>query len=282
MLKLLAKVLTNPINSQEIESLIKRLSRRFDVDLLDLAHHELGIANPIDFDSTGERVLIHETLKRHINSAVPTVFDIGANTGDYSLEFRRAFPDAAIWAFEPNPKAFDRATERLSAVGVHCFRQGLGSQPGISTVYTYAKDPLSQHASIYKGVFSELHKSDDLCEFEFEVVTIDEFCNEHNIDFIDFIKIDTEGHELEVLRGAERMLAQDRINIIQFEFNTLHVISRVFLKDFYDLLKGHNIFRLKRDRLTPLFEYNTTNEIFRFQNLIAVPKTSNNPFLSPS
>jgi FkbM family methyltransferase len=282
ILNLLATVLTNPINPGEIESLIKRLSIRFDVNLLDLAHHELGIANPIDFDSTGELILIHEILKGYMNNDSPTLFDIGANTGNYSLELRRAFPNAAIWAFEPNPKAFERGNERLTPLGVRCSKQGLGAKPGKSKVYTYTNDPLSQHASIYKNVFLDLHKSDNLSEFEFELTTIDEFCDEQDIHFIDFMKIDTEGHELEVLRGAERMLRQDRIGIIQFEFNTLHVISRVFLKDFYELLTGHDIYRLNKDRLMPLREYDTANEIFRFQNLFAVRKDSKKAAASSS
>ena len=270
---LMRSLLASSINPQKVESVIQRLSLRFDVDLLNLAHHNWGIARPIDFDSTGERFLLNHTLKRYIKKDKPILFDVGANMGDYSQELRRAFPNGIIFSFEPNREAFEYAAENLAPFGVHCYNLGLGANSGNAKIYTYADDSLSQHASLYKEVFLDLHKADQLSEFEFQLTSVDQFCEKHRIDFIDFIKIDTEGHELEVLKGAARMLADNRISIIQFEFNTLHVISRVFLKDFYESLEGHNIFRLNANRLMPLFEYSTVNEIFRFQNLLAVSKT---------
>ena len=270
---LMKSLLASSISPQKIESVIQRLSVRFDVDLLDLAHRNWGIARPIDFDSTGERFLLNHTLKRYIKKDRPILFDVGANIGDYSQELSRAFPNGTIFSFEPNREAFEYAAEALAALGVYCYNLGLGAKPGKARIYTYAHDRLSQHASLYKEVFLDLYKTDQLSEFEFQLTTVDQFCETHRIDFIDFIKIDTEGHELEVLKGAARMLAENRISIIQFEFNSLHVISRVFLKDFYEFLEGHNIFRLNANRLMPLFEYSTVNEIFRFQNLLAVSKT---------
>ena len=62
--------------------------------------------------------------------------------------------------------------------------------------------------------------------------------DEKKIDDIDFIKIDVEGHELAVLQGAVNMINQNRIKVIQFEFNVANILSRVFLKDFYDLLEN--------------------------------------------
>ena len=60
--------------------------------------------------------------------------------------------------------------------------------------------------------------------------------------------------------------------IIQFEFGECDIFSRVFLRDFYDVLADYHIYRLDSDRLIPLFEYEAANEIFRYQNFIAVRK----------
>jgi hypothetical protein len=58
--------------------------------------------------------------------------------------------------------------------------------------------------------------------------TIDAFCAEHRIERIDYLKIDTEGHDLEVLKGSHEMLSSDRISIVEVECgmnpgNTYHV-----------------------------------------------------------
>ena len=84
------------------------------------------------------------------------------------------------------------------------------------------------------------------------------------------LKIDTEGYESEVLKGASRMISNELIDIIQLEFNEMNVISKVFLKDFYNMLPGYNFFRLDSNRLIALNNYNPANEIFLFQNIVAV------------
>jgi hypothetical protein len=85
------------------------------------------------------------------------------------------------------------------------------------------------------------------------------------------MKIDTEGHEYAVLQGSQELLQRGAFRLIQFEFNQMNVMSRVFLKDFYDLLgEGYVFFRLSEHELIPLEGYNTRNEIFIFQNIIAV------------
>ena len=75
---------------------------------------------------------------------------------------------------------------------------------------------------------------------------------------------------MEVLKGAIKLISENRVGIIQFEFNEMNIVSRVFLRDFYKILDKYNIYRLDSNKLIPLLEYNSTNEIFKFQNLLAV------------
>src|SRR5258708_1156157 len=94
--------------------------------------------------------------------------------------------------------------------------------------------------SVNKEVFHEIFKKDDvITSIEFKMDTIDNFCKINNISNIDFLKIDVEGHELSVLKGAQYMLTNKHIKIIQFEFNSHNVYSRVFLRDFYLMLKDY-------------------------------------------
>ena len=69
--------------------------------------------------------------------------------------------------------------------------------------------------------------------------TVDHFLVDHKeIRKIDILKMDVEGHELEVLKGAHGALANRRIDLISFEFGMHQVESRHFFRDFYYFLKG--------------------------------------------
>ena len=87
-----------------------------------------------------------------------------------------------------------------------------------------------------------------------------------------FLKIDVEGFELEVLRGAQRMLSEGRIVAIQFEFNEMNVVGRVFVGDFFHLLgPTYTLYRLLPHGLMPIIGQNHWwNEQFIYQNLFAL------------
>lgn len=221
---------------------------------------------------SGEQFVISKVLKKYIKSEKPIFFDVGANVGDYAKELRIEFPNAIIYAFEPNANTFETTQKNLSSLDIYCVNLGMGNQAEKKNIYSYGSDKSSQHATIYKDLMLDFYKVETLVEIEMELTTIDIFCQKHKIDFIDFLKIDVEGHEIEVLKGAKNKIDEKKIKIIQFEFNVCNVISRVFLKDFYEILLNYDIYRLDSNRLIPLLEYNFTNEIFQFQNFLAILK----------
>lgn len=141
------------------------------------------------------------------------IFDVGANVGQTALKFRRRFPHAQIHCFEPSSHSAQRIRARkIRDVAVH--EIALGSVAGT--------------AMLSQGSDSAIFR---LCEDGSEAVsveTLDAFCAAHSIERIDFLKIDTEGHDLEVLKGATTMLDTRRIAAVQVEAglspeNTLHV-----------------------------------------------------------
>ena len=90
----------------------------------------------------------------------------------------------------------------------------------------------------FRGVLKDLHRAKTIKETNVPLITLDAYCCAASIRGIDFLKIDTEGNELKVLKGSQAMIQKNAIRAIQFEFNEMNVVSRVFLKDFYDILAG--------------------------------------------
>jgi FkbM family methyltransferase len=258
------------VGTQNLEAMLTHLASLFGLDLLGVAHHQRGIMKYENAEVSGERHLIESILPRYLRAADQIMFDIGANQGVCSKQLRHRLPTSAIYAFEPNAETFRILESNLASDCVRCFNLGFGSDVGRGILYHYADNRVTSHASMYEDVLLQLHGSAHVAQEVFEMTTLDRFCESSGIGHIDFLKIDTEGHELEVLKGGASMLSEDRIDIIQFEFNEMNVISRVFLRDFYELLTGFDIYRLDTHRLIPMPKYRPADEIFLFQNLVAI------------
>jgi len=240
--------------------------------LFKISTHGLGIGNYTNHLISGEkyfisRLVISNKLKKGV------IFDIGANKGDYSKFIRNNNVDIPIYAFEPHPTTFKVLMEStLHLNDFHIINKGLGVTKKNSKIYDYKNNEGSQHASLYKDVIEKIHNS-EAKETNIEIITIDEFVEENKIVEISLLKIDTEGNELDVLLGAKKSLGKGLVNIIQFEFNSMNVISRTYLKDFINLLPDYKFYRLLPFELLPINNYNELNhELFGFQNIIAIKK----------
>jgi FkbM family methyltransferase len=145
--------------------------------------------------------------------AVETIFDVGANIGYTVLPFANSFPRATIWAFEPVAANFANLkwnTERLPRVNT--FQLALGATPSVERMYLKAGPTLH---SLTEGV-----NLPDPTRARVETVTvetIDQFGRDHKIEKIDILKTDTEGYDLEVIKGAERYLDAGNITFILSE-----------------------------------------------------------------
>jgi len=272
LIKRLSGFIARKFSEDVSTSFIKQVASQANIDLLNLAYKEMGILNYLNYHESGELYLLKEILSSRMSlGSHPVVFDVGANVGKYSLLLKDIMPNATIYAFEPNHNAYE-TLEKLADNSLNCYNLGLGSMKGSGKIYTYKDSLDSSHASIFPEVFTELYRKDEMVFVEFEIETLDAFCSEHGVEYIDFLKIDTEGNEKDVMLGARRMLGEGRIGTIQFEFGECNVFSRVFLRDFYEILKDFNIYRLDSDCLLPMRIYSVRNEIFRYQNLFAIKK----------
>jgi FkbM family methyltransferase len=219
---------------------------------------------------TGEKFLNEHVLPRLLDKEQPVMFDVGANVGDYSNALYATFPKAQIVAFEPVPRTFEVLRATLAKTTVKCCSIGLSDAEGEAVIYDYEQMIGSEHASLFPGVLKYLHRAETIKETNVPLITLDAYCCAESILAIDFLKIDTEGNELNVLKGSRAMIQKNAIRAIQFEFNEMNVVSRVFLKDFYDILRGYSFYRLLPRALLPLGRYSSRNEIFAFQNILAL------------
>ena len=130
------------------------------------------------------------------------IFDIGAASGEYTELFLKRFPAARVYAFEPLPEHFKKLEGRVKKYGnrVCAFNFALYDKSGEKDLYIAPNKDASSF--LIKENLTKDHKT------IVKMRTLDEFTPD--IKKIDLIKIDVEGVELEVLRGAEKTLPKTR------------------------------------------------------------------------
>lgn len=248
--------------------LVGRTALRLNQILFELSLNGLGIRNHKNDKVSGEDFFL-KGISGILHDSV--VVDVGAHFGNYANKVRSLSDSAKIYAFEPHPETFKQLEGQAIQNNYITLNVACSDTEGKLDLYDYSgARSASQHASLYESVFTDLHRGDTE-KWEVSVKTIDQLSEYYGIDRIKLLKIDTEGNEFKVLLGSKQMLNSNLIDIIQFEFNEMNVISRVFFRDFYNLLENYAFFRLLPDGLIPLGEYSPfTCEIYAYQNIIAI------------
>ena len=226
-------------------------------------------------DVSGEEWVVRWFRRQWNRPEKPIVFDIGANVGDYTRTFLSIFgTDCHIYAFEPSAKTFDMLRTNVRSPAVNCFNLGFSNMPGQCALYCDPAD--STIASIYLRDGEEYGYHFTQME-TVQLETLDRFCEANNIDRIDFLKMDVEGHELRTLQGSQNLLKSGAIDVIQFEFGPCNIDSRTYFRDLYQLLRGrYDIYRVCQDGLYLIQSYTHLLEVFRASNFIAKRRTNEN------
>lgn len=233
----------------------------------------LGVLNSETEAATGEPWFVTQLNRYHPR----VIVDVGANDHAYGQD---VFQRAAIFAFEPHPTSFKRLQKNKTR-NVVPIEAAVGEKTGTTTLWDFAdtaprkhEQPTSQLASIHQAIITDLYQQPTK-HYTVDVVSLDDYFKTKNIQKIDLLKIDAEGNELAVLHGAQHLIANDKVQIVQFEFNETHAYSHVLFKDFYDALPGYSFYRLLPEGLLPLGPYKPlTHEVFGFQNIVAVHPSS--------
>jgi FkbM family methyltransferase len=178
------------------------------------------------------------------------IFDVGANSGIMSLQFAKLVPLGKVYSFEPTFYAFSKLEKNLELnpelakriVAIQSFvSSSTSEEPNIKA---YASWKVGGTA---EGVKHQVHRGTEKSTKGIKAVCLDDFCEQHGIKRLDFIKIDTDGHEFEVLKGAKKVISEfSPIIIFEIGIYLMDERSIVFSDylEFFDSL-GYSLFNSK-------------------------------------
>jgi FkbM family methyltransferase len=171
-----------------------------------------------------------------------TTFDVGANYGLYALLFAHFAGGDGVHAFEAETWNFQRLTTNLAlngVTGVHATCCAVADTSGEVRLTVYPREQFGWHTlgTPDLEVDGAPYPPSDFRTVP--AVSVDDYCAERCIERIDLLKIDVEGAELDVLRGAQRMLGDGRVPCVLFE------ISEVMLQGMGH--SGADVFALLRE-----------------------------------
>jgi FkbM family methyltransferase len=143
----------------------------------------------------------------------PLVFDVGANRGQTIEHFRKAFTRPVIHAFEPGVDTFaELQRARAGIPDLYLNNIALGSRAESRTFIQSEPDNMSSFLEPSVDAWGEIKD-----RYPVEVITVDDYCAARGIERIDILKSDTQGFDLDVIKGAQRMIDNDAIRLIFME-----------------------------------------------------------------
>jgi len=198
-------------------------------------------------------ILIHRKRIRNFlintNLKINTIFDVGSNNSDYSLLFNQIYPNAEIYAFEPNPYLCEIALEKTKQFkNIKIIPKAAGNLNSLTALNIDQNSSLTtslavanKNSTTYKiKKFLYGNKVEKITTIE--IIKLDSFIKNDNCP--DFVKIDVEGFEEEVLKGLTNNLKNIKLVMIEFHFDKLYreystrSIHRLLIKNNFKLIKS--------------------------------------------
>lgn len=213
----------------------------------------------------GEHLLMQQFFRTN-----DTVFDVGANRGEWSLLALQTNFEIRIFAFEPIPEIFQKMKNHfLSFDNLDAFNLALSDETGEGNFYFYSN--LSELSGLFdRETLRKQFRPPNLITVPLD--TLDRFCAEHNVQKIDFLKIDTEGAEWKVLNGAKGLLQGHQIRAIQFEYGGTYIDANTTLEQVMRLLTKNDyvIFKIVPSGLIHISHWDPRLEDYDYSNYFAI------------
>lgn len=247
-------------------SLGSRLSRR-------IAHSRDSFLGKV-YGSYGlsEEVDLAAAVVNRINNPNSIILDVGANKGDYTaLLAANLDKSSVIHCFEPSAAHQESLSglqnQYKGRIQYHPY--GLSSSEGSKVLHKNNEG--SGLESFYDRDISHYGITLDQMECV-KTTTLDHWFKRSELNRITFLKVDVEGHELEVFRGGAHVLTSGLVDALQFEFGGCNIDSKTYFRDFFSLLStahGYRLFRLAPGkRLVDMNNYSEALECFIWQNIV--------------
>ena len=166
------------------------------------------------------------------------VFDIGCFRGNFTKNFIKNEKKLGIksnfFLFDPNPNVKNYLKLILENTQIKYFNLALDNsnskkkfyfntffEASGSSLSTVIRDDKKWKSTrkIFMQIFQPFKKIGDFAEINVQTKTLDDFCLDEKIENIDVLKMDTEGSELNILKGAIKLLSENKINVIYTEIS---------------------------------------------------------------
>ncbi|HVV36764.1 MAG TPA: FkbM family methyltransferase [Acidimicrobiales bacterium] len=201
---------------------------------------------------------------QQLRGELGVVFDVGANVGEWTAQ-ALACGASAVHAFEISPATAAGLTKRYendARVRVNSF--GLSSAPGTITIHHYPDHPALTTITDYP------HDAQSTA-IEAAVSTGDAYMAEAGVDRIDFLKLDVEGAEPQVIEGFAKAFGSGSIGAVQFEYGRVSILTKYLLRDFFEQMTayGFSVGRIAPNAVE-FMAYDMALETFADSNWVAV------------
>jgi len=162
---------------------------------------------------------------RHPNYNMEIIIDVGSNIGQSQNHFAKNLPGAQIHCIEPVRETYDLLKINVIGSNTKCHNIAFGERPDEIEIKINTDSPYSVTNTLSQEIDSTV---DNFRLEKIQVDTLNNWTRTNNINHINYLKIDTEGYDLNVLKGADELLKEKSIDFIQVEvgmnpFNTFHV-----------------------------------------------------------
>ena len=223
------------------------------------------------FDYFHQRKIFNFLKKKNLKK-INIFFDIGAHEGESIEIFSKNFSISKIYSFEPSPINFIKLKNKVNLflknfkdIKVYVENVGLGdekkkiylkqlNESSSSTINQINKN--SKYFKKKRFFLNKLHTKNFYKNIDIQIIRLDEYLNNNSVDYINFMKVDTEGYELNVLKGLGTKI--HNVQYIMFEHHYHDMLIKAYkFSDINELLVKNNFIKIFKAKMPfrKTFEY---------------------------
>ncbi len=207
---------------------------------------------------------IEKIIKRLVRPGNVCI-DVGANIGIHTLTMAKSTgANGHVIAFEPHPQVYKKLKDNIALNAyswVHVEPCALSFEQGVVTLYGFNGKDSNEGTSSLQAIHEDKQHM-----FEVTTTTLDDYVASKKLSSVDFIKIDVEGHEQEVIDGAHKSIERFRPSII-FEHCRSHPKQTTFILNILSSY-AYRFYQVYYQHLVPL---NDKDAQIIAPNILAVP-----------